>query len=169
MGRRGPPKKRTDLRLLNNNAGKHKISENEPKPEKPKTLRAPSGLTKEERKVWRSLVKRLEPVGLYTVADEEMLIRYCTFTVRYQLCRKIINEKIENGESLYEKGVSKTGSTYYSVIPEVKLEKDYDQILRRIEQEFGMSPASRTGLEVFFESGAKGDKLSKWKNRRGTK
>ncbi|NIM21844.1 MAG: phage terminase small subunit P27 family [Candidatus Latescibacteria bacterium] len=163
MGKRGPAKMPTKLRQLNNNASKRPINQNEPKPAAPAALKTPKGIGPAAQKVWRILSKKLLAAGLLTEIDTDLLTRYCVFFIRYQKARDHLLELDRLGLPYYDECESKYGGPTRRLHPEVKLEKDYHEILYRIEQQFGMSPSARTSLEVELSAGDSGDALDAWR------
>jgi len=91
-------------------------------------LTPPKGMRKAAKDVWLSLAPQLQASGLLTVADLPTFARYCRMYVAWQAAMK---------------AVEKEGSRE-NVLTLAKL----DEMLRKLEASFGMSPSDRTGIRV---------------------
>lgn len=134
-----PKPKPTALKLLSGNPGKRKLPENEPKP-KVVAPRPPTSLSSESKKVWRKLVKPLAAVGIMTELDIMMLAALCDIEVRYQLAQ----DQISGSDQCTQ--MTPNGMEIQSVWIGIA-NKCLDQKIK-ILTEFGMSPSSRTKIQV---------------------
>ena len=136
----GPPPKPTVLKKLAGNPGCRPLNEYEPQPRQPTRLpRVPRHLNKEGKREWRRIVRELRGIGLYTVVDRAALAMYCQAWGRW----------VEAERMLAETGlVDKT--THGNVIqnPYLGIANRAWEQLRKMLPEFGLTPASRSRIEV---------------------
>lgn len=137
-GRRPTP---TSLKLLAGNPGKRPINQNEPKPT-PAIPSCPKHLDPIARREWRRIARELAIVGLISNLDRSALAAYCDAFSRW----------VRASEQIREYGmVLRSPNGYPIVSPYVSvLNKSLEQ-MRVFLTEFGMTPASRTRLEVQLE------------------
>ena len=74
--RSGPPPKPTALKLVEGNPGRRPLNENEPKPPLA-TLKPPTWLDADGRKVWRQLAPGYHALGLLTELGVEAFAHAC--------------------------------------------------------------------------------------------
>jgi len=141
MGKRGPRKEPTVLRLLKGNPGKRSINQYEPQPATDSIL-PPTWLAGVSLKKWHELLPGLLTTGVMTNADVPTLARYCTMHEQFLLCLKEIRAgrdqieiKDKNGEIVNVKATP-------AAINIFKLAAS----MLRIEQEFGLTPSARSGI-----------------------
>jgi len=104
-------------------------------------------------------VPDLHEIGMLARIDGATLARYCTQLARFW---KAIKELEEQGETY----TTDKGAIHKH--PHVETVRGLDDSLRRIECEFGMTPASRTRIHVKATAKTPADDLSdfvKSKNR----
>lgn len=141
MGRRGPARAAKEiLKLRGSKRAKRRESAPDADGRRP---RRPQWLTGEGRAVWDRLVKRLEQMGVLDSVDREALARYCTLWVRWREAEK----ELKSGEAVIE-STTKEGNPYLQQSPWVGIANKLAVELRRLEQEFGMTPAARARVEV---------------------
>lgn len=143
MGRRGPPPTPTSLRLLAGNPGKRPINTREPKPRND-VPRCPAWLGKEAKKVWRRMVPQLRDMRVLTAVDGEALATFCQTYVRWRQAE----EFIEKHGVAYPLRDDKGNVRCMQQFPQVSIARNLLLILRSFFQEFGMTPASRTRIEI---------------------
>ena len=156
MGRRGPAKKPTTLKVLQGcPGGESKLPKNEPQPAKTRQAKPPFKLSKDESKIWRALAQKLESVGLLTVIDLNALSRYCQLYVKYHKAKTFLDAKdsfyypIFHEQTDEEKAAGAPKRVkYLAQFPEVSIMLQLSKELRNIEAQFGMTPASRAGISV---------------------
>ena len=85
MGKRGPLKKPTKLKLLQGvPGGEHKLNENEAAPKLlDDTIPSPSWLCDRGKAIWKEVAEKLSKNGLLSEIDTNMLARYCDLAVRW--------------------------------------------------------------------------------------
>ena len=143
MGRRGPIPQPTRLKVLRGNPGRRRLSKGEPKPSDA-LPRCPRDLQPAARAVWKQLIPELAEMGILTHVDGRTLERYCVLWVRWQRAETFI---CKNGDVFAIK--DDTGRVkYLQCFPQVAIANQLAQQLHRIEQDFGMTPASRSRVRV---------------------
>lgn len=141
MGKRGP--KPTPKETLARRGSRH--GQNRTSPVVTATApKAPDWLTPVARACWQAITPDLEGMGVLAQIDENALARYCTLWARWR----------ESEDSL-----ARTGPTvelfdgegnvrYVQQRPEVAIAATLSGQLTKIEAEFGMTPSSRSRIEV---------------------
>lgn len=141
MGRRGPAPKPTVLNDLAGNPGKRKKNTKEPKPAAG-NLVAPIHLSAEARAEWDRLVGLFADLKLLTNIDADALAMYVDTYARWTEATKAL---AKDGMIVYTDNGFPIQSPYLSIV---------NQALRTMQKflaEFGMTPASRTRLQVADE------------------
>ena len=138
MGKRGPAKKPTAIRLAEGNPGRLPINENEPTPEqavphKPKILKG------EALAEWNRIVPVLQEMGVLTKADGVALANYCLAWARLCSAQAHIDE---HGNTT----VTPTGHLRKN--PNVEIAEAAQRLCKTFLAEFGLSPSSRSGISV---------------------
>lgn len=137
MGRRGPAPTPTAV-LKARGSWRGNINKSEPKPP-PGAPTKPDWLTKPASAAWDQLLAQLAPLGLATVIDGNALARYCDALVRWKQAAAALDEM---------------GQTYCTEQgmelprPEVGIYQKLAVLLGKIEAEFGLTPASRSRIQV---------------------
>ena len=167
MGRRGPPKKPTELKLIEGcPGGKHKLNPGEPKPKKVSGMKPPRDLSKEAKKIWREIAPKLEQNGLLTELDLAELARYCDMRCRWMQARDFLEKNgpvyaIHHEQTPEERAAGKKPRLkYMAQFPQVNIYSQLAKALKDIEDRFGMSPSARSGINVKLP----GDKRDKVKS-----
>jgi len=145
MGRRGPTPTPTEILKRRGSREVPKRSR-EPKPEQGAPS-CPAWLDKDAKSVWRQLAKQLSALGVLTKVDGNALARYCRLFVRWKQCDAFVRKY---GES-YPTGYKDGKPTSFQQFPEVGIINKLGPQLLRLEQEFGLTPAARTRIEVDVE------------------
>ena len=142
MGKRGPRKEPTVLRLLKGNPGKRSINQYEPQPATDSIL-PPTWLAGVSLKKWHELLPGLLTTGVMTNADVATLARYCTMHEQFLFCLK----EIRAGRDQIEIKDPKTGEivNIKSTPAAVNIFKLSAQMLQ-VEQHFGLTPSARSGI-----------------------
>ena len=139
MGKRGPSPKPTHLKLLEGNPGKRPLNMHEPKP-KPTTPSMPTWLNPLAKKEWRRISKELAGLGLLTCVDGAALAGYCTAYAAVQNAEKEIQDY---GSTTYT-----TDTGFIRDIPAIARQQKYLALMRNYLSEFGLSPSSRSGIDI---------------------
>ena len=141
MGKRGPPKQPTVLRLLRGNLSKRKINEREPKPDADQIV-PPEYLAGASLAKWNQVLPGLIATGVITNADVETLARYCTMYEAWLQCLRQVR-RAGDWFAVYDKtGKMVNAKSTPSALMVVKLAAS----MLRIEQEFGLTPSARSGI-----------------------
>ena len=139
-GRRPKP---TALKELQGNPGKRAINRNEPKPTG--VPRCPSHLDSEAKKEWARISKELVAIGLLTSVDRAALAAYCSSYSRWAAAEEQIQK--------FGTVIKSPKSGYPVQNPYVGVANTALDHMRKFGVEFGMTPASRTRLQVEPQSG----------------
>lgn len=142
-GRRPTP---TRIKELLGNPGKRPLNKNEPKPEG--KAKCPRHLTGEARREWRRVSRELEAMGLLTSVDRAALSAYCLAwanSIRAQASidrygTELVIEKQDADGKFHILSTKRN--------PAVGVLKDMLQLMRQHEVEFGMTPSSRSRVQV---------------------
>lgn len=146
MGRRGPPPKPTKLKILAGNPGRRRLNESEPQP-RAGIPRCPQWLDELARTCWKQIVPELESMGVLTQIDAQALAHYCDTWADWRRARDFLRE---HGQAYPLKNPD--GSVrYLQPFPQVAIARNLLQVLTRYQQEFGMTPASRSRIHVTKE------------------
>jgi len=153
----GRKMKPTALKLIQGNPGKRPLPENEPKPTV-KAPRAPSILSTSAKKHWKKIVKQLADLGIMTDIDSDALALYCEAFTRYRYAMYQISKEgpiieTQNGHMIQHPAM-------------MILNKSFEQ-MRSLLIEFGMTPSSRTKIQV--TKAEADDPLSRLAKKRGRK
>lgn len=110
--------------------------------------------------VWRRLVPQFEALGVLAVTDENALARYCILWVQWKELTKFIEEHGYTYES-----VTTNGGMKLVLHPNASMLATITGQLLRLEQDFGMTPSSRSNLDVRFKD-IEEDALTAIQNRK---
>ena len=139
MGKRGPRPAPTKLKIMRGNPGKENLKARqkvEPKPADAR-LDAPELLTGLALEMWNRRAPQLADMGVLSEVDRDALVRWCLL---YDLFVETWRQVKADGASSSTAAGGKKGN------PDVAALRGYAADLLSIEREFGMTPASRTGL-----------------------
>lgn len=142
MPKPGPQPTPTALKVLRGNPGRRPLPVNEPKPAD-NCDDCPVWVCESGRVEWARLVPRLKAVGLFTNLDTNGFARYCECLGDWEETKQFLRE---NGHTYQTSTAS--GALAYKKFPQSSLLRDLDKTLAGYEASFGMSPASRTRLDV---------------------
>ena len=141
MGRRGPAKEPTVLKLLKGNPGCRRINKLEPQPSKD-AINPPAWLTGVSLKKWNELVPQLIELGVMTNVDVEAIARYCT--MHEQFLRTLA--EVRAGRDIFEIKDSNGKTKYIQATPWATMLTKVSAMMLRVEQEFGLTSSSRSGI-----------------------
>jgi len=139
----GRPRKPTGLKILEGNRGHRTLNpESEPQPAKG-ILRAPSGMTKEAKRIWRSIVPELDRLDLLTVVDATSLRGACMGAATAQAADTEI-------AAIQKRMAAKKAATddYQKLAMLNNIAKRGWQQWKSFATEFGLTPASRSRINV---------------------
>ncbi len=122
----------------------------------------PYYLPNRAKKVWREAVRRLSAAGVLTELDGNALTRYCDAFIRWRDAAAFLDKNGTYYPVRDENGRLK----HLRQFPQVLQYNSFNRALLSLEQEFGMTPSSRsrinaptenirddTSKERFFKSG----------------
>ena len=142
MGARGP--RPTPTAILNRRGSRcQNASRNEPRPDR-SVPRCPSWLDPAAKACWKQIVPQLHQMGVLAKIDGNAITRYCRLWSRWVAAEKFIEK---HGES-YPLKDSNGKVKCYQQFPQVAIAHRLSIALTKLEGEFGMTPASRTRIEV---------------------
>lgn len=147
MGKRGPKKTPTKLKVLRGNPGCRRLNKNEPLPSTDGVV-MPDHLGDVAVTKWNDILPLLQAIKVMTRADVEALARYCDTYEWWLATRATLKREGDTYPILNDKGEVK----YIAQRPEVSIAHKLATQLRQLEQDFGLNPSARTGLTVEKES-----------------
>jgi P27 family predicted phage terminase small subunit len=154
--------------MLKGNPGKKAINSGEPTPEAvPADFPPPAMLDGKAVDVWREMVERLSSMRVLTQADIPVLTRYCIEATLYLACYekvKIAGEEYTHWEPDPNRTDGKLRIKYTQVAPWATQMARHHAAMLRIEQEFGMTPSSRSQVSVHGSSSPTSP-LAQWRAR----
>jgi len=143
MGKRGPRKEPTILKIAKGNPGKRPLNKSEPKPPSD-DITPPEWLTGVAREKWDNVVPKLLGMGVMTNADVDTIARYCTMHEQFlkylDQCRQGLDVLVIRDQSGNVK--------YTQTAPAATMMMKLAVSMLRIEQEFGLTPSARSGLSA---------------------
>ena len=140
MPKPGAKSKPTELKVLNGNPGKRKISDKEPRPDKIKNIPdPPHWLDYYAKKEWKRTIKKISKIGLLSEIDMSLFTVYCQ---TYSQWIRAEMEIMKNGPHY----ISPKG--HRQKIPEVTIARDNANQLRMYAEVLGIGAASRSGMEI---------------------
>lgn len=159
MARKGRRPVPTKLRLLRGNPRRRPVNKDEPKP-RANLPRCPSWLSPDAKLKWKQLVPELRNMGVLSRADGDALTNYCQVWARWKEAEEFIQKTGSAYPVLGDNGKVK----YIQQVPQVAIARNLLLMLNRIQQEFGLTPSSRSALTV--PSKPKADKFSDFMGRK---
>jgi P27 family predicted phage terminase small subunit len=143
--RDGPPPKPAHIRLLNGTPASKIRNHNEPKARDILPV-VPDNITEDVRAVWDETLRELVAMHTAHAADRESLHCYCEAVVTHRRASELLGKS-----SLVIKGQKNNLVRN----PILQIQRDAATVIRHFANEFGLTPASRTRIEVRgSESGA---------------
>lgn len=142
----GRPRKPTNLKVLEGNAGKRKLEpEKEPQPDELLNLEPPKHLLPTAKTLWQELAPKLAKLGLLRETD---WLEFAILCQSWALMLKSETLIKKQGEMC----VSKMGGSKYSH-PAVNNRSGYIKQITTLCQKFGLSPGARSGLHITLPDG----------------
>ena len=142
MGRRGPPPTPTHLKVLRGNPRGKPLNDSEPVPAKddgePDPLLSGDALAK-----WVETVPVLRDMGLWSRADRASWVRYCVLYQTFVRNKRMVDE---HGDVMHL--TTQSGAPYLQVSPYSTQMFAAAKEMLRIEQQFGLTPASRSQVKL---------------------
>lgn len=140
MGKRGPAPTPTKI-LEARGSWRSRKNSREPKPDKGRP-RCPQWLKGSAKAEWKKIVEMLDRMGILTKVDGNALARYCRLWQRWRDAEDFI---AEHGDQ-YPVKDAKGNTVSFRLFPSARVAISLAVELRRLEQEFGLTPASRTRI-----------------------
>jgi len=110
-----------------------------------------------ERK-WDAITRDLDAMGVLSCVDRHVITRYCVLYSRWAKMEQEIAAHRDIAQPAYNERGEVTG---YTVLPQVAIAaKLFDQMLK-IEDRFGLTPASRASVRMVHALGNKADAEAK--------
>jgi P27 family predicted phage terminase small subunit len=142
MVKRGP--RPTPTRILELRGSQRAKSRGiEPQPERT-TPDCPDWLDDGAKSCWAQIVPQLEQMGVLTRIDANALTRYCVLWTQWIGAQKFLMQYGTTYPLKDKNGNLKCMMPW----PQVSQVRGWGEQLRRLEAEFGMTPASRVGLDT---------------------
>jgi P27 family predicted phage terminase small subunit len=166
MGNRGPAPEPSIFKYLKGNPSKGALNKDEPTPDLvSEGYPPPATLDGKAVDVWHDMVARLSAMRVMTEADVPVLTRYCIETVLYLAAY----EKVKSDGEQYihwepdPSDPSRLRIKYTQVAPWAVQMHRHHQAMLRIEQQFGLTPSSRSQVKTH---GTRADSpLAQWRAR----
>lgn len=171
MGKRGPPPEPSILKYIRGNPSKETLNTAEPTPDLvPSNFPAPKALDGPAVEVWNDTVPKLAKMRVLTEADVPTLTRYCIETALYLVCYEKVKthgEEYTHLEPDPHRTDGRLRIKYTQVTPWATQMHRHHAAMLRIEQEFGMTPSSRS--QVSTTNGNEADQIAAFVQKRGKK
>jgi P27 family predicted phage terminase small subunit len=143
VGKRGPRKQPTALRIARGNPGNRPLNKLEPKPAD-SSVTPPDWIVGVARAKWDDVVPKLQAMRVMTTADVEPIARYCAM---YEQWVKYL-EQMRRGLDVIVMRDKDGKVRYMQSSPAATMFVKLAASMLRIEQEFGLTPSARTGVET---------------------
>ena len=105
----------------------------------------PGWLSESATDVWHELVPMLMQMGVLSKVDGNALARYCEIWIRWRRAAEFLASV---PSEFYEVRTLASGKKELKPLPMVAIADTLSTQLLRLEQQFGMTPSARVGLEV---------------------
>lgn len=143
MGRRGPKPKPTTFKILHGNPGKRALNDDEPQPDIG-VPEQPPGLSESAKQAWDYFVELLLPSGVLTVQDGPVLALLSMSWASHMDAYG----KVQKGGAVWLKPAAPGELPTFAYSPYwVEANKEHKK-LTQLLSEFGIGPASRSGVKV---------------------
>lgn len=152
MGKRGPAPEPSIIKYIRGNPSKTPLNGAEPTPDLlPEGVAPPSWLEGLALQKWNEAAPVLSRMRVLTEADVETLARYCAMWERWKMAYdrcKSLGDEITHLEPDPNRTDGKLRIKYTQVAPWASQMKNIGRDLLRIEQEFGLTPSSRSQVSI---------------------
>ena len=138
----------SNVKVLHGETRPSRVKPDEPRPDELVDLSAPVGLDRYAKEAWEYNAPKLAKLGLLTEIDRNALAAYCTAYSRWRRANIGLKAIKNDDPDEFRK---------YAITAEKA-----EQGMRLFQNEFGMTPASRSRLSV--DSGETSDPLAEWEN-----
>lgn len=170
MGKRGPAPEPSILKYIRGNPSKEKLNESEPTPDLLEDFTPPQFVKDDDFALskWQYAVPILRRMKVLTEADTESFARYCIIWADWMRARekcKSLGREITHFEQDPNRTDGKLRIKWSQPAPWAVDEKAKHQALLRLEQEFGLTPSSRS--QVTIHANTDEDPVAAFVARRG--
>lgn len=146
MGKRGPAKEPTHLRVLKGTA-KAADLEDEPTPAA-RPVEAPDEFVGDALEIWNTYAPDLIAKKVLTAWDVEAFSAWCDAAMRLRTARRHLDEEGEVVEAdVFDRNGTPTGTRRVKN-PWMQVWKDANEVLARLGSRFGLTPSDRSQIEV---------------------
>lgn len=142
MGKRGPAPTPTAMLELRG-SWRARRNPREPRPD-PAAPPCPDWLDEQAREMWTRTAPLLSAAGILTMADANVLARYCRLWSRWRRAEDFIEQYGNTYPIKDDSGAVR----YLAQFPEVGIAGKLAQQLTRLEQELGLTPSARSRVSV---------------------
>jgi len=166
MGKRGPAPQPSIIKYLRGNPSREPLNENEPTPDLVGDIPPPDDLHERALRKWNEAYPVLRSMRVLTEADVELLARYCRlwhkFMENYEKALQYGDDiTVFEADPLNEGKVRIKSSTVAAWATQYRT---LGRELLRMEQEFGLTPSSRS--QVTIHSNVEDDPLRAFAKKR---
>lgn len=164
MGKGGHNKKPTQAKIIQGTFRKDRAPKKEPEPEKVSEVpKPPAYLSKYAKKAWKALAEELVKKGILTVIDNLALEVCCEAYGQYRLAYEAVFRPVDpktgkRGKRTFAEYMRGRNS---QTMPEYTSMKRAWATFKGYLTEFGLTPASRTKLEIAEPKGKGEDPMEK--------
>jgi len=157
MGRRGPPAKPTKLKLVENTFRQDRGSTNEAQPEIAMPP-VPEDLSDEAKVEWMRISHELYTVGLLSRMDRAALAAYCESWARWRAAEAKLRETglVVTTKARFDASGKQIGGGNIVKNPFYEISCIEREFMKKFLTEFGMTPASRSRINVLTSEGGHG-------------
>jgi phage terminase small subunit len=131
MGKRGPARQPTSLKVARGNPGKRPLNQDEPEFEPPAALDPPADLKGAGLVEWRGQADRLVQAGVLTAADMSGFTSYCRLLTEEEIVQKLVAED-PKAKDLHMRNYL------------IKVRAQANQY----RAQYGLTPSSRSGVKA---------------------
>ena len=142
MGSRGPSKTSKSVLKLRGSPHGDKRGDEPQAETAPASLRCPTWLSPEGKRAWKRVVKQMSAMGILTLADVNIVARYCETWSRWRRAHAFVMEHGEGYES------KRDGKTIVLKFPQMNVASQLNSELTKLEDRLGLSPGSRANLAI---------------------
>lgn len=158
------PRKPTQTKIIHGTFRKDRAPKHEPQPERVLGIpRPPAYLSKYAKKAWKALAGELVEKGILTVIDTLALEACCEAYGQYRLAHEAVFRPVDpetgkRGKRTFAEYMEGRNS---QTMPEYTAMKGAWATFKSYLIEFGMTPASRTKLEISDKKGEETDPMER--------
>jgi P27 family predicted phage terminase small subunit len=151
MGKRGPAPTPRIFDELRGNPSKKTLNDNEPTPDLLDDLEPPGDLPPRAKEKYHEAARVLRDMRVLTEADQELLVRYCRLWERFMMNYE---KSLQMGDEITKLEVDPTRTDgrmrikSSQVAPWATQYRTLGRELLRMEQEFGLTPSSRSQVTI---------------------